>query len=123
VGVEKLILRELTENSSRQEALQAIVSTRVDIVASPDLGRFALKRVFQQPRLLASTDDLSEAERRTLADIPPSGWHYRTWSEEDFSGTFADCFDSRSKVIGTFHEALSVLIMGAISVPHDRGRS
>jgi hypothetical protein len=31
VGVEKLILGELAENSSRQDALQAIFSDRVDI--------------------------------------------------------------------------------------------
>jgi hypothetical protein len=56
VAVEKLILGELRENSSRQEALQAIFSGWVDIFYHRIRGRFHRKRVFQQPRLLAPTE-------------------------------------------------------------------
>jgi hypothetical protein len=62
VGVEKLILRELAENSSRQDALQAIFSDRVDIFYRRILGRLVQKRVFQQPQANAL--------------IEPFGWIY-----------------------------------------------
>jgi hypothetical protein len=39
VGVEKLILGEFAKNSSRQDALQAIFSDRVDIFYHRILGR------------------------------------------------------------------------------------
>jgi hypothetical protein len=52
VSVEKLILARLAENSSRQDALQAIFSGWVDIFYHRIRGRFRRKRVFQQPRVL-----------------------------------------------------------------------
>jgi hypothetical protein len=53
VSVEKLILARLAENSSRQDALQAIFSGWVDIFYHRIRGRFRRKRVFQQPRLFS----------------------------------------------------------------------
>ena len=49
VGVKKFILRKLAENSSRQDALQAVFLDRVDIFYHRILGRFCRKRVFQHP--------------------------------------------------------------------------
>jgi hypothetical protein len=56
VSVEKLILARLAENSSRQDALQAIFSGWVDIFYHRIRGRFRRKRVFQQPRDNAPTE-------------------------------------------------------------------
>jgi hypothetical protein len=56
VSVEKLILARLAENSSRQDALQAIFSGWVDIFYHRIRGRFRRKRVFQQPRDLPTTE-------------------------------------------------------------------
>jgi hypothetical protein len=49
--LKKLILARLAENSSRQDALQAIFSGWVDIFYHRIRGRFRRKRVFQQPRV------------------------------------------------------------------------
>jgi hypothetical protein len=56
VGVEKLIPLELAENSSRQDALQAIFSDRVDIFYHQILVCLRRKRVFQQPQTNAPID-------------------------------------------------------------------
>jgi hypothetical protein len=56
VAVEKLILARLAENSSRQDALQAIFSGWVDIFYHRIRGRFRRKRVFQQPQAKALVD-------------------------------------------------------------------
>jgi hypothetical protein len=53
VAVEKVIDGKPTENSSRQDALQAIISDWVDIFYHRIGGYFLRKRVFQQPQGLA----------------------------------------------------------------------
>jgi hypothetical protein len=49
VAVEKVIYGKLAENSSRQDALQAIFLDWVDIFYHRIRGCFREKRVFQQP--------------------------------------------------------------------------
>ena len=49
VGVEKVIYGKLAENSSRQDALQAISLDRGEIFYHRIRGRFSRKRVFQHP--------------------------------------------------------------------------
>jgi hypothetical protein len=62
VSVEKLILARLAENSSRQDALQAIFSGWVDIFYHRIRGRFRRKRVFQQPRANALIETVAESD-------------------------------------------------------------
>jgi hypothetical protein len=65
VGVEKLILGELAENSSRQDALQAIFSDQVDIFYYRIRGRLCGKRVFQHPQ----AESLVEARCRSFVGL------------------------------------------------------
>ena len=65
MAVEKLIFEKLAENSSRQDALQAIFSGRADIFYHRIRGRFRRKRVFQQPQA-ESLIEVFPGDRSTL---------------------------------------------------------
>jgi hypothetical protein len=71
VSVEKLILARLAENSSRQDALQAIFSGWVDIFYHRIRGRFRRKRVFQQPRDLAFVEKVTRPSKGALRPAMP----------------------------------------------------
>jgi hypothetical protein len=53
VAVEKLAQREFSEIASRQEALETIFRSLLDIFYHPDFGSLQKKRVFQQPQELS----------------------------------------------------------------------
>jgi hypothetical protein len=54
VAVEKLAYSEFAEIGSRQEALQTIFSSLLDIFYHPIFDFFQKNRLFQQPRLLST---------------------------------------------------------------------
>jgi hypothetical protein len=54
VGVEKLARHEFAEIASRQEALQTIFPSLLDIFYHPIFDFFHKKRLFQQPLLLST---------------------------------------------------------------------
>jgi hypothetical protein len=54
VAVEKLAQRELVEIASRQEALQTIFPSLLDIFYHPIFDFFEKNRVFQQPPLFST---------------------------------------------------------------------
>jgi hypothetical protein len=69
VGVEKLAQREFAEIASRQEALQTIFPSLLDIFYHPNFGFLQKRRVFQQPQGLSPTisecDGLRPTEQKT----------------------------------------------------------
>jgi hypothetical protein len=59
VAVEKLALHEFAEIASRQEALQTIFPSLLDIFDHPIFDFFQKNRLFQQPRDLSTPIQLS----------------------------------------------------------------
>jgi hypothetical protein len=63
VGVEKLSHRKFAEIASRQEALQTISPSRLDIFHHPIFHFFQKNRLFQQPQALSQVSRVAVRRR------------------------------------------------------------
>jgi hypothetical protein len=71
VAVEKLSRRKFAETASRQEALQTIFRSRLDIFHHPIFDFFQKNRLFQQPQaLLQGTPECAEGAVRSVPPMP-----------------------------------------------------
>ncbi len=77
--VEKLTCKKVTEFGSRQEALQTICVTPLDIFSLPILGFPRGNRLFQQPHVFVSTgiDQIRGLQNKGL----PMRWAPGFWAE------------------------------------------